>query len=150
MSLIAAAEEHLRRAQTAACGHAGGRRVLRIALNASIVYVFANSAAHAHSLLDRYDKAAQVQLLATATGLPLGEITAAVVCQPQNAFLCGTSSPAPQGAKMHLEAQKRLLRAAALAAREDHLRESQERGDTVDAGDTSAQPSPRKKVKKGP
>ena len=92
--------------------------MLRIALNANIVYVFANSAAHAHSLLDRYDKAAQVQLLAMATGLPLGEIAAAIVCQPQNAFLCGTSSPIPKGAQMHLEAQKRLLRAAALGARE--------------------------------
>ena len=115
MSLIAAAEEHLRRAQTAACGHAGGRRVLRIALNASIVYVFANSAAHAHSLLDRYDKAAQVQLLATATGLPLSEIGDDVVRQPQNAFLCGSVATRPGGAQMHLEAQKRLLRAAARA-----------------------------------
>jgi len=118
MSVIASAEQHLRRAQAAAKGHAGGRQVLRIALNANIVYVFANSAAHAHSLLDRYDKAAQVQLLAMATGLPLGEIAAAIVCQPQNAFLCGTSSPIPKGAQMHLEAQKRLLRAAALGARE--------------------------------
>jgi hypothetical protein len=87
----------------------GGGRALRLAVGDDAVVALGNSAAHVHSLVDRYDKAACVQLLATATGRPLRRIEEAVVRQEQNAFLCGTREPLPKSAQMHLDALKRLM-----------------------------------------
>ena len=90
-------------------GGGGGGRALRLAVGEDVVVALGNSAAHVHSLVDRYDKAACVQLLATATGRPLRRIDEAVVRQEQNAFLCGTREPLPKSAQMHLDSLKRLM-----------------------------------------
>ena len=94
-------------AKAAAVADASGK-ALRIAVGPRLVIAIGNSAAHVHSLVDRYTKAACVQLLALATGRPLAMIRPEIIAQKQNAFLCAPKDPKPKSSQMHLDALKRL------------------------------------------
>lgn len=81
----------------------------RVVVGADSIGIRGNSPGHVLALLERLDKAAEIQVLATSTGRPLRYVAPEVVAQPRNAFLCKTADERPHTPQLQLEWYKRML-----------------------------------------